>query len=205
MASASADSADEADDQPTVDVWHWKDIEVMAYQSKNANQDGRRNMLAALHVDSGNLTQLGHEVTEQVTPLKHGNLAYAAEWKDYALERSIGRPYADIYLVDLDTGQRTKIHEKLSEDRYLEASPGGRYLMYLDHDQYWVFDMTTKATVNITKNIKTSFVNLESDSTAPVKPPVRRRRMDQERCGSDSLRQVRSLESLARRRARSSH
>ena len=48
----------------------------MAYQSKNASQEGRRNMLAALHVDSGSLTQLGHEITEQVTPLKHHNLAY---------------------------------------------------------------------------------------------------------------------------------
>ncbi len=169
--SANADSADEADDQPTVDVWHWKDIEVMAYQSKNAGQDGRRNLLAALHVDAGTLTQLGQSATEQVTPLKHGNLAYAAEWKDYALERSIGRPLADIYLVDLNTGQRTKIREKLSEDRLLEASPGGRYLMYLDHDQYWVYDINTKSTVNITKNIKTSFANLESDSTGPVKPP----------------------------------
>jgi dipeptidyl aminopeptidase/acylaminoacyl peptidase len=167
---AAADSADEADDQPTVDVWHWKDIEVMAYQSKNASQEGRRNMLAALHVDSGSLTQLGHEVTEQVTPLKHGNLAYAQEWKDYALERSIGRPFADIYLVDLSTGQRTKIREKLSEDRYLEASPGGRYLLWVDHDQYNVYDISKKTTTNITKNIKTSFVNLESDSTAPEKP-----------------------------------
>ncbi len=170
-ANANADSTDEADDQPTVDVWHWKDIEVMAYQSKNASQEGRRNMLAALHVDSGNLTQLGHEVTEQVTPLKHGNLAYAAEWKDYAMDRSIGRPFADIYLVDLATGQRTKIKEKLNEDRYLEASPGGRYLGYLDHDHYYIYDINTKATVNITKNIKTSFVNLESDATIPQKPP----------------------------------
>jgi dipeptidyl aminopeptidase/acylaminoacyl peptidase len=162
----------EADDQPGVDVWHWKDTEVMAYQSKNASQDARKNMLAAWHVDSGTLTQLGNELTEQVTLIKHRNLAYAAEWKEYAMERSIGRPYADIYLVDVANGQRTKIKEKLSEDRYLEASPGGRYLMYVDHDQYWVLDVTTHApAVNITKNIKTSFINTESDSTAPVKPP----------------------------------
>jgi len=167
----AAAASDDADEQPGVDVWHWKDTEVMAYQSKNASQEGRRNMLAALHVDSGTLTQLGHEITEQVTPLKHGNLAYAAEWKEWALERSIGRPFADIYLVDLSTGQRTKIKDKLSEDRYLEASPTGRYLTYLDHDHYYVYDIGKKTTVDITKNIKTSFVNVESDSTAPVKPP----------------------------------
>ena len=161
----------EADDQPAVDVWHWRDIEVMPYQVRNANQDARRNMLAAWHIDTGSFTQLGHEVTEQVSALKHRNLAYAAEWKDYALERTIGRPAADIYLVDENTGQRTRIKDKLAEDRLLEPSPGGRYLMYLDRDQYWVIDVTTRAAVNITRNIKTSFVNLESDSTAPVKPP----------------------------------
>jgi dipeptidyl aminopeptidase/acylaminoacyl peptidase len=174
--NAGADSAADAepDDQPGVDVWHWKDTEVMAYQSKNASQDARKNMLAAWHIDSGTLTQLGQaEATEQITLIKHRNLAYAAEWKEYAMERSIGRPYADIYLVDVANGQRTKIKEKLSEDRFLEASPGGRYLMYVDHDQYWVIDITkpTAAAVNITKNIKTSFINTESDSTAPVKPP----------------------------------
>ena len=174
-AKADDDSAaganDAADDQPAVEVWHWRDNEVMAYQAKNATQEARRYMLAAWHIDSGSFTQLGHEVTEDVTLLKHRNLAIAAEWKDYALERSIGRPSADIYLVDLANGQRTKIREKLSEDHYLEPSPGGRYLLYLDHDQYWIIDVTTRAAVNITKNVKTSFVNLESDSTAPVKPP----------------------------------
>ena len=169
--NAAAAPADDAEEQPGVDVWHWKDIEVMAYQSKNASQEGRRNMLAALHVDAGTLTQLGQEVTEQVTPLKRGNLAYVQEWKAYAMERSIGRPFADIYLIDLSTGQRTKIKEKLNEDRYLESSPGGRYLGYLDHDHYYIYDIEKKATVNITKNIKTSFVNLESDATIPQKPP----------------------------------
>ncbi len=174
-ANSGADSAAaEADDQPTLDIWHWKDTEVMAYQSKNASQDARKNMLAAWHLDAGTLTQLGTEsATEQITLLKHRNLAYAQEWKEYAMERSIGRPYADIYLVDVANGQRTKLKEKLSEDRYLEASPGGRYLMYVDHDQYWVIDVTkpTAAAVNITKNIKTSFINQESDNTAPIKPP----------------------------------
>jgi dipeptidyl aminopeptidase/acylaminoacyl peptidase len=170
-AGGAAAAAADDEEQPGVDVWHWKDIEVMAYQSKNASQDGRRNMLAALHLDSGTLTQLGHETTEQVITTQHGNLAYVHEWKDYAMDRSIGRPFADIYLVDLTTGARTKIKEKLNEDRYLEASPGGRYLAYLDHDHYYVYDVNTKTTVNITKNIKTSFVNLESDATIPQKPP----------------------------------
>jgi dipeptidyl aminopeptidase/acylaminoacyl peptidase len=168
---AAADAGAETDDQPTVDVWHWRDTEVMAHQVKSAAQNRRRNLLAAWHIDSGNFVQLGKELTEQITPLKHGNLAYAAEWKEYAMDRSIGRPAADIYLVDIRTGQRSKVKDKLTEDHYLQASPGGRYLLYLENDQYWVMDVATHAAVNITKNVKTSFVDRESDATVKQKPP----------------------------------
>jgi dipeptidyl aminopeptidase/acylaminoacyl peptidase len=168
---STGDAAAAADDQPTVDVWHWRDTEVMAHQVKNAAQNRRRNLLAAWHVDSGSLVQLGKELTEQVTPLKHSNLAYDAEWKEYAMDRSIGRPAADIYLVDTKTGQRSKIKDKLTEDHYLQASPGGHYLLYLENDQYWVVNVTTRSTVNITKNVKTSFVDQESDATVKQKPP----------------------------------
>ena len=130
--SDAAGEIKEVDEPPTVDVWHWRDYDVMAHQVKSADQDGRRNMLAAWHLDAKTLVQLGHAVTEQVTPFKHRKLAYAAEWKEYALDRSMGRPAADIYLVDPADGRRTKVKAKLTEDRHLQPSPGGRYLLYLE-------------------------------------------------------------------------
>src|SRR5262249_45728794 len=142
-----------------------------AFQVKNANQDGRRNMLAAWHVDAGTFTQLGHSLTEQVTLLKHSSAAYAADWKEFGLERSIGRPIADIYLVDTNSGQRPQIKHRLTEDRYLQTSPGGRYLLYIENDQYWTIDTKTRASVNITKSIKTSFIDYDSDNTVVQKPP----------------------------------
>jgi dipeptidyl aminopeptidase/acylaminoacyl peptidase len=167
----NSESPAPADDQPTVDVWHWRDAEVMAHQVKNAAQNRRRNLLAAWHTDTGALAQLGQAfATEQVTPFRKRNLAYAAEWKEWSLERSIGRPIADIYLVDLD-GKRTKVKPKLAEDPYLQPSPGGRYLLYVENGQYYTLDTKSRESVNITKNIKTSFLDLESDNTAPMKPP----------------------------------
>ena len=67
-------------------------------------------MLAAWHVDSGSLTQLGKELTEQVTPLKHGNLAYAAEWKEYAMDRSMAvRPRTSIWSTSrTDNARRSR-------------------------------------------------------------------------------------------------
>ena len=86
------------------------------------------------------------------------------------MDRSIGRPAADLYLIDTETGARTKIKEHLADDFFLRASPGGRYLIYLQDDQYWTVDVATHATVNITKSLGTSFVNRESDFTVKQKP-----------------------------------
>ena len=164
--AASAD-----DDEPAgVDVWHSRDIDVMPKQKLGARTDRQRNLLAAWHVESGRFVQLGREATEQVTPLKRQQLAYATNWTSYAMDRSIGRPAADVYLIDLERGERTKIKERLGDDRYVQASPGGRYLLYLQDDHFWTVNVATRAIVNITKSAATFFVDRESDATVKQKP-----------------------------------
>jgi dienelactone hydrolase len=159
------------DEQPAVDVWNWRDVEVMPKQKLNAKNDRQKNMLAAWHLDKNSLVPLGKDLDERITPLKHQSLAVSADWSAYAMERSIGRPAADIALVDVSTGARTKIQDRLNDDHYLEESPGGRYLLYFHDDHYWTVNTATHAVVNITKNAQTSFVDRESDWTIQQKPP----------------------------------
>lgn len=160
----------EADEPAAVAIWNSRDAEVMPRQRLNAKNDRQKNMLAAWHLQDGRLVQLGKDLDEAVVPLKNQNTAYAANWSAYAMERSIGRPAADIYLVDLASGNRTKIQERLNDDYYLEASPGGHYLLYFHDDNYWTVNTATKAVVNITKNVPTAFVNREADYTIKQKP-----------------------------------
>ena len=161
-----------AADQPsTVEVWHWNDAFVMPRQKQSATQDRRRNLLVALHLDSGKLVQLGKDlVNEDVRPIRGTNLAWVAEWSKYAFDRTIGRPAADIYLADIETGARTKLKENIN-DRYVQTSPGGKYLLYRENDQYWTVNLTTRAVANITKAAPVTFIDKESDQTSPLKPP----------------------------------
>src|SRR5215471_7126233 len=177
-ADATAKDADAAknkekddDDPPTVDVWNWHDTEVMPRQKLNAKNDRQKNMLAAWHLEKNSLIPLGKDLDERVTPLQHQPLAVAANWSNYAMERTIARPAADISPVDISTGARTKIQDHLNDDYYLEESPGGRYLLYFHDDHYWTVDTATRAVVNVTKNASTTFVNRESDWTIRQKPP----------------------------------
>jgi len=142
----------------------------MPRQKINARNDRQRSTLAAWHVDTNRFVPLGTDLLERVTPIRRQRLAYAVNWTGYAMERTIGRPAADVYLVDLENGARTKIKEGI-DDQFLQASPGGRYLLYLQADQYWTIDTATRATVNISKAAQTSFINRESDATVKQKPP----------------------------------
>ncbi|HEY3744009.1 MAG TPA: prolyl oligopeptidase family serine peptidase, partial [Bryobacteraceae bacterium] len=156
---------------PAVDVWHWRDIEVMPRQKLAARRERERNLLAAWNVDSGKFVPLGRSVLEQIHPFKNGKFGYAADWSAYGMERSIGRPAADITIIDLETGVRSRVRDRLNDDEYLEESPTGKYLLFFEGNQYWTVNTGTLAVVNITKNVKTAFANLESDATVKQKPP----------------------------------
>jgi dipeptidyl aminopeptidase/acylaminoacyl peptidase len=172
-AKSSKDSKDaekEVDEPAAVSIWNARDVEVMPRQRLNAKTDRQKNMLAAWHLQSGEFVRLGKDLDEEIVPLKHQQFAYAANWSAYAMERTIGRPAADIYLVDLANGNRTKIQERLDDDYYVNASPSGRYLLYFHDDNYWTVNTATRTVVNITKGIPTVFVDRESDYTIKQKP-----------------------------------
>jgi len=169
------DKETEVEEPSTFEIWHWQDVFVMPWQKIHANEDRRRNMLSAWHLDSGRFVQLGRDsINEQVVPVRHTNIAYVMEWSKYAMERSIGRPGADLYLLDITTGERTKLRDNIN-DRYLRAGPSGKFLLFLEDNHYWTVDLATRAITNITKNAPVSFINMESDSTMKVYPDLLRK------------------------------
>jgi hypothetical protein len=104
------------DDPATVAIWNAHDTEVMPKQKLNAKNDRHKNILCAWHLQNGQLVPLGKDLDEEIVPFNHQRTAYAANWSAYAMERSIGRPAADVYFVDLATGDRTKIQDRLNDD-----------------------------------------------------------------------------------------
>jgi dipeptidyl aminopeptidase/acylaminoacyl peptidase len=161
-----------AGDQPsTIEIWHAKDIIVMPKQKIDATADRRRSLLAVWHLDSGKLVPLAKDLaSEQVTPIRRTALGYVAGWSKYAMNRTIGRPAADLSLVDLVTGERTPLRANIN-DRFVQAGPSGKYLLFIEGDQYWTINLATRAITNITGAVPTSFIDKESDQTSPQKPP----------------------------------
>lgn len=168
-AGGGAGTTAAADEPADVAVWHWQDADVMSKQKLSANQDRRRNLLAVWHLASGKLTPIGKSFQETVTPIRKSDVALVSEWSKYAMERSIGRGAADLYLADLVSGTRTPL--KMNVGGNATVSANGKYVLFTDADQFWTINLVTKAITNITAKVTTTtFVNKESDQTTKQKP-----------------------------------
>jgi dipeptidyl aminopeptidase/acylaminoacyl peptidase len=162
-------SSTNADELPDVQVWHPKDTIVMPRQKVDARRERERSMLAAWSVADGGLVRIANALGEEATPIKRSSRALVVDTNAFAMERSIGRVYANAWTVDLASGAKSDVAQRI-EDRYLQASPGGKYLLYLKGDHYWTVDVASGKQTNITATIATSFVDRESDDTANHKP-----------------------------------
>src|SRR5260221_645032 len=145
-------------------------VDVMPKQKIGAPRERQRSLLAAWPLEKAGITVLGHDFYEQVVPLKQRNLAYAVSWSGTALGRSWGRFIGStISLVDVSTGERTKVVDR-ADDRFVRASPDGKYILYYIDGQYWTLDTARRTTTNITRSIATSFADTDSDSTDVERP-----------------------------------
>jgi dipeptidyl aminopeptidase/acylaminoacyl peptidase len=180
LAKASGDGADRsrrivasstnADELPDVQVWHPKDTIVMPRQKLDARRERERSMLAAWNVAEGRLVRIAQQIGEEASPIKRSGKALVIDTNTFAMERSIGRVYGNAWTIDLASGQKAEVAQRI-EDRTLQSSPGGKYLIYLKGDHYWTADVASGKQTNITATIATSFVDRESDDTGDSKPP----------------------------------
>jgi dipeptidyl aminopeptidase/acylaminoacyl peptidase len=165
-----AASSTNPDELPDVQVWHPKDAIVMPKQKIDARRERERSMLAAWSMQDGRLIRIATAIGEEATPIRRSSRAVVVDTSAYAMERSIGRVVANVSTVDVASGARTTIGQRL-EDRYVQSSPGGRYLLYLKSDHYWTVDLASGRQTNITAGVATSFIEKDSDDTVDQKPP----------------------------------
>lgn len=179
QAKASADGVDRsrrvvasssiADELPDVQVWHPRDTIVMPRQKLDARRERERSMLAAFSVADGRLVRIAQAIGEEATPIKRSGRALVIDTNTFAFDRSIGRVYGNAWTIDLATGRTTDVAQRI-QDRTLQSSPGGKYLLYMKADHYWTMDVATGKQTNVTAAIASSFVDRESDDTGDSKP-----------------------------------
>ena len=168
-ATADKEEKDEDDEKPGVEVWHAKDVDIMPEQKLRAAQNRRRNDLAAWHLEPDHFVRLSDESLETISLFDEQQYALAMDGRPYDQLRMFGPAYRDLYIVDVASGQRTKVKDRV-EFQY-GSSPGGRYVLYLQDDHYWVYDVEKDTHTNITTSAPVSFIDHADDHTVDQKPP----------------------------------
>ena len=165
--SVRAKSDDKVSD---VQVWHAKDVRIMPMQKVQEQQDLQRTLLTAWHLGDGHVVQIGTDLLETARVLRGDRYATETDRKSYAFGAKFGRPYSDIYLVDLKSGERRKALEKVRF--FFGGSATGRKLAWYDGKDYWAMDVATLARTNLTSRLQAKFSDPDYDYPGDMRPPA---------------------------------
>jgi len=176
--NAAADSVKKGDEKVSdVEIWHPNDVRMLRAQMASEAQDLRATLLAAWRVADGKVVAIGTDLGETSTALEGGKYATEIDRKPYAWGQKFGRNDEDVWVVDLATGERKRILEKVRH--YYGANPTGTKLSWSDGKDFWIIDVASGAKTNLTATLtaskKADFVNHDDDhpnNVAPVINPV---------------------------------
>lgn len=159
-----------ADEKVDLIIWHWKDSRLQSQQQVQENLDKNFSYLALYRPAEKKFIRLADDELRDVTPAPEHKFAIGRNDDPYELYGNLdGRRYADVYAIDLQTGER-KLALKKSRWSY-PASPAGTHFLYYEDGHFYTYDFATGQSLNITKDVPTSFINTESDVNI-MKPPT---------------------------------
>ena len=166
--TGSPDSQDDEPDLPGLQIWHSRDVRIFPQQQAAEGRDANRTLLAVWHLDENRVVTIGSDLMADATLLHGWEFALEDIAEPYPFGAMFGRPYHDVWSVDVDGGERRRLQTRI---RYEWPSAGGRWLVSYDGADYWSVDVATGDRHDLTSNLPTSFVNSEYDTPTDVVPP----------------------------------
>lgn len=157
-----------SDDSPDVEVWHAKDIQILPMQKRRASRTAADNLLSALWLDAARLVQLEHDDLD-VSMLEGSHWALGMDESPYLEEQRFSATQQDLYRVDVHTGTRVKLLERVKY-RYTGDPSDGHILFVRDND-IWSLNLESQQTVNLTQAVDVPFTNRETSTLTTQKPP----------------------------------
>lgn len=149
-----------------VDIWNWNDNLLQTQQVHDLDKEKKRTYLALYNITQDKIYQLGDTNIQLVVTLNKGNcnVAFGTNEKPYQkLTSWEDASYRDNYCINLETGEKKLIIEKLKY--YGDFSPLGNYFLYYEtkDSTYHSYSIKDDKDVIITKSIPTKLYNEEFD------------------------------------------
>ncbi|HYW41615.1 MAG TPA: prolyl oligopeptidase family serine peptidase [Bryobacteraceae bacterium] len=157
------DAADgSSDDKAAVDLWSYKDDYIQPIQKVRAARERDRTFTAVYLIPEHRLVQLGDEALADVTPSESPRWTLGNDDREYRPLADWDEHYADSYVVDATTGNRTLVAKK--HRGTLSWSPEGRWLLAFDGKDWSTISVPDGKTVNLTAKLGVKFFNEDADT-----------------------------------------
>ena len=155
-------------EQPTLDIWMWKDDYIQTVQKHRVNTTRNRTYAAKADLDGdGGIIQLADPEIPSVTvghPFNQGKTIAATD-KPYRVEQMWAqvRRY-DMYAISLKDGSRTLLKKDVPYTSFT-PSPDGAYLLYYDmmRRNWYLYDQATGGERDLTSELGVPFYDSEDD------------------------------------------
>jgi len=144
-------------------VWHGDDPRIKPHQAKQYEDDQKHHYLTVYHLRNKKSVLLANESITKAEATNNGKAVMAYSTIPYRKEITWEGFFNDVYRVDLSSGKKQLVTEKLNAYSTPELSPTGKYVTFFRDNHFWLYNSRDKTTINLTKKIATdngiSFAN----------------------------------------------
>ncbi len=162
-------------EKPDMIIWNWQDRRLQSEQQVQEKDDKAYSYLAEYQVNSKRFIQLADSNMRRVDVAPKQAYAIGLDNSKYELMGNLdGQAYADVYVIDLKTGNKKLFFEKFyqNSNRGFSPAPDGKLAAYYQDGTFYTINLGTGEKNNLTGKINSSFVN-ELDDRNVFKPSTR--------------------------------
>jgi dipeptidyl aminopeptidase/acylaminoacyl peptidase len=153
-------------EKPDMMIWNWQDKRLQSAQQTQEMRDKNFSYVSSYRVADKKFTQLADSNMRTVTIAPKQLYAIGYDNSNYELMGNLdGQSYSDVYLIDLKTGVKKRLFEKMYANNggRLSIAPNGKISSYYVDGIFYSINFETGQTANLTGNIKSSFVDALDD------------------------------------------
>ena len=160
-------AVDEIIEDRGMDLWHGDDPRIKTHEVVTFKDRKNRTYTAVYHLNDDKWVQLA-DLEMPFIQITDGDRHVMGNTDEpYLREITYEGFFQDWYLVDLETGNRTKVAERISNDAAM-LSPKGHRVLYYDNKNWHVYNVETNQTRNLTEKFDVPFYNEDHDYPSQV-------------------------------------
>lgn len=151
-------------------VWHGDDGMIMPQQRQTHSQRQRATATSVLHLNERTLVALSDNVNENVMISDNPHAVMVSNQEPHLRDRTWDGFYHDLYYVDLRSGERQRVAERLTSSQRGLISPDGQYVVFMADSQVQLFTAANGQVTTLATDVAVSWVDEENDRPAEPSP-----------------------------------